>query len=200
MAKNDDEVEPTKQELALADISQAQLQRYQDVFAPFEDEWLQQSRVTAGEKERLSGQIAGDVEQAFASQQKQLTGMNPAGGGFAAGMRGLAVGKGKAGAAAQVSGNMQAENADATALMSGVRLGRGQAIEAQQGMAAMAENATSRAIGDAFTDQAESNAMAGMAGSAMGAAAYGVDKYATKKKTGGLSELSPGYTLTMLPD
>jgi hypothetical protein len=177
MGKNKDEVKATEQEKALGDISQKQFARYQQVFAPFEDEWLRESRVSAGEKKRLSGHIGGDVEQAVGGGHKQLTGMNPAGGNFTAGMRDLAVGKGKAKAKAQSEGTMQAENADATALMSGVRLGRGQAVEAQAGMEQMAGMATSKAVNDAFTDRAERDATAGLVGSAVGAAAWGVDKF-----------------------
>lgn len=177
MGKSKDEVKPTAQEKALAEISKAQLARYEAVFAPLEDKWLKGSRITAGDKERLSGSISGNVEQAFAKQREKLVGANPAGGMFSAGMRDLAVGKGKTTARAQTEGNVAAENADVTALMSGVRLGRGQAIEAQAGMEQLAGNATARAIGDAFEERASRDATATLVGSGMGALAYGVNKF-----------------------
>jgi hypothetical protein len=176
MGKGADKPEPTAQEAALSEISQSQLARYEAVFAPFEDEWLKESRVTAGEKERLSGHIAGDVAQTFSSAEKRLTGMNPASGNFSASARDLAVGKGKAGARAMAEGNLQAENADVGALMDGVKMGRGEAIEAQAGMEEMASLSTSKAINKAFTDQSNRDATAGMVGSAMGVAAYGATK------------------------
>jgi hypothetical protein len=199
MGKNKDEVKPTQQEIALSQISKQQLARYEAVFAPFEDEWLKESRVSGAEKERLAGQIGGQVEQAFAGEQKKLTGMNPAGGNFTAGMRDLAVGKGKAASRAQTEGGMQMENADVSALMSGVRLGRGQAIEAQAGMEQMAGHATSRAIGSAFADRASKDATADMVGSGMGVLAYGATKIPTGASggtTGSVDNLSQNYSLT----
>lgn len=191
MGKSKDKVKPTAQEIALADISKKQFARYEKVFAPFEDEWLEKSRVSAGEKERLAGHIAGDVKQTVAGEQDRMTGMNPASGNFSAGIRELAVRDGKATARAQVEGNMQAENADVTALMSGVRLGRGQAVEAQAGMGQMATQATSRGISEAFADRASRDATGNLVGSAAGAAAYGISNFNPSVPTTGTA--SPGY-------
>ncbi len=177
--KSNDKVKPTAQETALAEISKKQLRRYEHVFAPLEDKWLKDSRISAGEKERLRGHIAGDVTQAASARKGSFKGMNPSSGNFTAGMRDLAVGKGKATSKALADGNMQAENADVTALMSGVRLGRGQAVEAQSGMSSMADMATSKAISDAFVDRANSNATADLVGSGLGVAAYGMSKFKT---------------------
>jgi hypothetical protein len=182
MGKGADKPEPTAQENALAEISKNQLARYEATFAPFEDEWLKESRVTAGEKERLSGHIAGDVAQTFSTAEKKLTGMNPASGNFAASARDLAVGKGRAGARAMAEGNLQAENADVAALMDGVKMGRGEAIESQAGMEEMASLATSKAINEAFTDQSNRDATAGMVGSAIGVAGYGATKFGSGMK------------------
>jgi hypothetical protein len=180
MGKGADKPEPTAQENTLAEISRNQLARYEATFAPFEDEWLKESRVTAGEKERLSGHIAGDVAQTFSSAEKKLTGMNPASGNFSASARDLAVGKGKAGARAMAEGNLQAENADVAALMDGIKMGRGEAVDAQAGMEEMASLATSKAINKAFTDQSNRDATAGMVGSGVGAVAYGATRTETE--------------------
>jgi hypothetical protein len=198
VGKNSNEVKETAQEKALATISRKQLDRYETVFAPMEDTWLKESRVSQGEKDLLAGHIAGDVSQAASDRQRQLTGANPASGNFTAGMRDLAVGKGKALGRAQTEGNMQAENADVTALMSSIRLGRGQAIEAQAGMEDMADMATSKAISNAFNDRAERDAMAGMVGSSAGAAAYGAGKFKMPSDHDGISvdDLKMNYSLT----
>jgi hypothetical protein len=198
VAKNSNKVKETEQEKALAKVSKSQFARYEQVFAPFEDKWLKESRVSQGEKDLLAGHIAGNVSQAVADRQRQLTGVNPASGNFNAAMRGLAVGKGKALGRGLTEGNMQAENADVTALMSGIRLGRGQAIEAQAGMEDLAGMATSKAIGKAFNAQAERDATAGMVGSAMGAAAYGVGKFgALSSGSDGIdvADLKRGYSV-----
>lgn len=158
---------PTAQEVALAEISRKQLDRYSEVFAPFEDEWLTESRVSSGEKGRLAGQIGGDVEQAFAVEGRRGGGMDPGG------MRDLAVAKAKSKAGAQASGTVRAENADVSALMSGVRLGRGQAVEAAAGMGEMAAVSVSESINKALTKQAKSDATADMVGSGLGVLAYG---------------------------
>ena len=170
---------PTAEEIELARISREQLQRYKEVFAPLEDKWLQDSRVSAGEKALLGGQIGGEVEQQFAPQSARLGGMNPAGGGFTAGARDLAVAKAKAGGRAQAGGVVQAENADVSAVMSGVRMGRGQAVEAQQGMEQMASLATSEAMSKALLKQASRDATADMVGSGLGVVAYGAGKMGT---------------------
>lgn len=176
MGKGAEKPKPTEQEKALADISAQQFTRYQEVLAPFEDEWLEQSRVTGGEKERLAGEIAGGVEKSFSGAGQRLKGMNPASGAFTAGARELALSKGKARAGGMAEGTLQAENADVEAMMSGIQLGRGEAVRAQSGMGEMAALSTSKAINKAFTDQAESDATADMVGSGAGVAAWGATR------------------------
>jgi len=196
MGKKSDKVKPTQQEIALADISKKQFARYQSTFAPLEDKWLKESRVSGGEKDLLAGHIAGDVSQDVAGHEKQMVGMSPASGNFTAGARDLAVGKGRALGRGATEGNMQAENADVTALMSGIRLGRGQAIEAQAGMEDMAGQATSRAINKAFNKQSDRAATAGLVGSAAGAAAYGVGKIGTAAPAAAEGVAAPQWTGT----
>jgi len=174
MSKKETAVAATPEEIALADISRQQFNRYQKVLAPFEDEFLRESRITEGEKQQMHGTINADVKQAVATE---YPGVTPAGGrNVQTAARDLAVGETKAMSSAQAAGNMRAENADVKAIMDGIQMGRGQAIEAVSGLGTEAAYSTDKAIRDAFGDQQERNDNAELIGSAMGTIAYGAGK------------------------
>lgn len=177
MGKNK-KVKETDQQKALAEIGKAQLDRYKGVFAPLEDKWIKSSRVTAGERERIAGEVGGGVEASFAPQRRGVS--------TAAEARTLSLAQARGGALAQTEGALGGEAMDKAALDNAVNLGRGEAVEAVAGLGDVASRSVSRSISRAFAGQASRAATADMVGSAAGVAAWGARQL--KPADGNLSD------------
>lgn len=152
-------VDETEQERALAEIAAQRFNRYREVFAPLEDQYIQQVFDVRNQSnyETAGGIAAAQFQKEFQTGQDKLTdqmiqqGVDPSSGAFqensAALRRAQAVGQGVG-----VSG---AKVANTDRFYQGLRgvmaIGQGQSADAIEGMAGLARQSQERA-----TDSAES--------------------------------------------
>jgi hypothetical protein len=177
-------VDETEQERALAEIAAQRFNRYKEVFAPLEDQYIQQVFDVRNQSnyENAGGIAAAQFQKEFQTGQDKLTdqmfqqGVDPSSGAFqensAALRRAQAVGQGLG-----VSG---AKVANTDRFYQGLRgvmaIGQGQSADAIEGMAGLARQSQERANASAETAFNKSSAIRSGVSAGLGyAAAPAVD-------------------------
>ena len=172
-------VDETEQERALAEIAAQRFNRYKEVFAPLEDQYIQQVFDVRNQSnyENAGGIAAAQFQKEFQTGQDKLTdqmfqqGVDPSSGAFqensAALRRAQAVGQGLG-----VSG---AKVANTDRFYQGLRgvmaIGQGQSADAIEGMAGLARQSGERATAAAESAFERSSAIRSGVASGLGYAA-----------------------------
>ena len=180
LMKGDSEVEETSQEIELSRISREQWNEYQDRFRPFEDEWIKNTEMDAGDHAKMTGQVNAavgsefDKEQAVGEKQMFKVGMDPSSGAFKAMTSGIAAQRGAATGKAQSISSQAVDDQTYQGLQQAISLGRGQAVEAGRDMTSLAYDATGKAISDTINrnDTTQSWVSSGMSAAGMGLAGW----------------------------
>lgn len=173
----DNEIKETAEEKALAKISAEQWNQYQERFRPFEDQWIADTKMDAGDQAKMAGQVNAGVGAAFDERQATAetanfnAGMDPSSGRFKAAVSGLSEQRGTATAKATTAASQAVDDQTYQGLQSAVAMGRGQSAEALRDMTSLASDATAAAIGDAQNAQ---NTRSSYASSAMTAVGMGL--------------------------
>ncbi|WP_136810004.1 hypothetical protein [Desulfosediminicola flagellatus] len=159
LCKGSGKVEETAQEKELAKISQEQWNEYETRFKPFEDEWIKNTEMDAGDQAKMAGQVNTGVGAVFDNQQREVTsqnfsaGMDPSSGRFKAAISGLSNRKGTAAAKAKTDASQAVDDQTYLRLQGAVAMGRGQSTGAMRDMTTLAGDATNKAIADAQSEQ-----------------------------------------------
>jgi hypothetical protein len=180
MKGSDNEVEETSQEIALARISREQWNEYNTRLKPFEDEWIENTAMDAGDHAKMTGQVNAAVGSEFDKQQavgeKQMfqAGMDPSSGAYKAMVSGVNADRGVAQGKAQSVASQAVDDQTYQGLQQSVNLGRGQAVEAGRDMTSLAYDATGKAISDTINkrDTTQSWVSSGMSAAGMGLAGW----------------------------
>ena len=184
MGKGAKKLDETEQERALAEIAAQRFNRYKEVFAPLEDQYIQQVFDVRDQSnyENAGGIAASQFQREFQTGQDKLSdqmfqqGVDPSSGAFqensAALRRAQAVGQGLG-----VSG---AKVANTDRFYQGLRgvmaIGQGQASDAIEGMAGLARQSQERATASAESAFNKSSAIRSGVSAGLGyAAAPAVD-------------------------
>lgn len=186
MGKSDPKrLDETAEERALAEISAQRFNRYKEVFAPLEDQYIQQVMDVRnqGNYEQAGGLAAAEYQRSFQTAQDNLTnemvqqGVDPSSGAFqgnsAALRRAQAVRQGLGVSGAKVA------NTDRfyKGLQGVIAMGQGQAAESIGGMADIAKTAQEKAASSAESAfQTSSAVRSGIAAGAGYLASPWVDK------------------------
>lgn len=185
-------VDETEQERALAEIAAQRFNRYKEVFAPLEDQYIQQVFDVRDQSnyETAGGIAAAQFQKEFQTGQDKLTdqmiqqGVDPSSGAFqensAALRRAQAVGQGVG-----VSG---AKVANTDRFYQGLRgvmaIGQGQASDAIEGMAGLARQSQEKAAASAESAFNRSSAIRSGVSAGLGyAAAPAVDSRLQRPRT-----------------
>jgi len=180
LMKGDNEVEETSQEIALAQISREQWNQYNTRLKPFEDEWIENTAMDAGDHAKMTGQVNTavgsefDKEQAVGERQMFQAGMDPSSGAYKAMTSGVATDRGAATGKAQSISSQAVDDQTYQGLQQSVAMGRGQAVEAGRDMTSLAYDATGKAISDTINqnDTTQSWVSSGMSAAGMGIAGW----------------------------
>ena len=192
MGKGAKKLDETEQERALAEIAAQRFNRYKEVFAPLEDQYIQQVFDVRDQSnyENAGGIAAAQFQKEFQTGQDKLTdqmfqqGVDPSSGAFqensAALRRAQAVGQGIG-----VSG---AKVANTDRFYQGLRgvmaIGQGQASDAIEGMAGIARQSQERAAASAESAFNRSSAIRSGVSAGLGyAAAPAVDSRLQRPRT-----------------
>jgi hypothetical protein len=192
MGKGAKKLDETEQERALAEIAAQRFNRYKEVFAPLEDQYIQQVFDVRDQSnyENAGGIAAAQFQKEFQTGQDKLTdqmfqqGVDPSSGAFqensAALRRAQAVGQGLG-----VSG---AKVANTDRFYQGLRgvmaIGQGQASDAIEGMAGLARQSQERAAASAESAFNRSSAIRSGVSAGLGyAAAPAVDSRLQRPRT-----------------
>lgn len=188
MSGDADTPAPTEAERALAEVAASRFTRYQNVFAPLENEYIREvfALRSPGSFQEARGQASTAVEREFGAAERDLdrrafsAGIDPSSGAYQGGSRALMRAKERAlglgGAGAQID---QADRAY-QGMQNVIAMGNNQAFDAMEGMGDVAARANDNAARSAQT--AFNRATTGMevAGTAAGVAAgYGVNRNGT---------------------
>ena len=179
MGKGAKKLDETEQERALAEIAAQRFNRYKEVFAPLEDQYIQQVFDVRNQSnyENAGGIAASQFQREFQTGQDQLSdqmfqqGVDPSSGAFqensAALRRAQAVGQGIG-----VSG---AKVANTDRFYQGLRgvmaIGQGQSADAIEGMAGIARQSQQNAITSAEAAFNSNKAVRNIGGGILGYAA-----------------------------
>jgi len=163
----DNEVKETSYEKELARVATEQWARYEETFKPLENEWINNvTGDTTSSKQSLAGDVAGQIGTEYDGAQQEMdsgnmaAGTNVSSGKFKESYsRGEDIGKGLTRSNFGVDANQTGQ------MMDIIRVGRGQAADAQSSMTDIANRSVTDTIGDARTS-AQSRADTGSAVSA----------------------------------
>lgn len=190
MGGGGDEVKETAEEREMARIGVERLQRYDEVFKPIENKFIAKqmdqkpTRDAAGREAWMGSTVA------FDNIKKRMTQTGNTGRGPGSGAFGMAATDSEEAAAhglAQVDASNVADKQNVNNLQGIISMGRGQAVDALNGMAASARDAGRKAIDRANAAGARKERYAGMAGLAagIGTSAY-MNRTPTPQSAGGL--------------
>lgn len=185
----------TEQEKALAETMKGQWAHYTTDLRPLEDRWLATLKTDAGDKAMVAGQTAAGIGNQFDKAQEGMTGgmfaknIDPSSGKFVGAMNGLTMDKTKTVGAGTTKASQAVDDATVENLQNAVSVGRGQAVEATQGMGSLASKAQGDAIANTNltlrSDMADQERSEALAGTAMSAAGLGLKKFNPVKLSGG---------------
>ncbi|WP_440997651.1 hypothetical protein [Arhodomonas sp. SL1] len=153
----DAEVKETEDEKVLAQVGKQQWERYKDVFAPLENQYMDRVRMGEPERAQAEGVANAAVQQNYSGQPDQITGQSIERG---AGMEGAGVSAlqssalDRAATQAMTGVNAQQNVSDAhyEGLESVIQLGRGKSASAVQGMSNIAARSNQEAVNSALQD------------------------------------------------
>lgn len=156
------EVSETPEEKELARIASEKWDRYQDVFVPLENQYMDEvDRMgTQGAMDEVTGQAASTTQQGVGEMP-----VNPNEGAPMGGI-GSALGSARAGAVSRAGTGLRGQ--EIAGKQGLVAMGQGQSAEAMQGLGDVATQAAQEAQGEAFRDFNRRNAWANLAGQAAG--------------------------------
>lgn len=189
------EVKETQQEKAAADVALKQWNLYQNELKPFENMFMEdvESLNDQSKYDNLAGSTNLQYQQQFgqarqqAAQQLTSAGVDPSSGKFAGALDNLTQNQ----VAGQIDTNNRAQTSQQDKYVAGLQdvtaLGAGQKAEALSGFQSIANASGQRARQDAQTALSNQQAMQGLVGAGLGAAAsYGANSLgsaATKTPT-----------------
>jgi len=167
------EVPETSQEKAAAEVAMKEWNRYKDVYVPLENEWMEDNIVTDEEKQKAAAEAGGMVTKRYDDAGKGMAGpMTPGSGRFSAKTTDLNIERGKVAGRSMATASQIADDQHYAGLEAAVSLGRGQATDAQLGMADIAARSVKDATSDAVQDWKEKDDTLSAIGAVGGMAAY----------------------------
>ncbi len=179
------EVEETVEQKELAKIAAEKWTKYQEVYVPMENRFMEriddmgsqwQSDQAAGAANMSTQEEFGRMESAVEKAQFDA-GVDPNSGRFAATTGGLAEAKAESGAEGEVSARISQKDAYIGGLSNVVKLGQGQSVSAQQGLAEVASDSAANAAGAARNEYNKQTSTREMIGTAGGmATSYGLNQ------------------------
>lgn len=146
-----DEIKPTEEEKALADVAIERWNEYQEKIVPYENRYMEQVQRTEGDYAMGRGQGAVSVEQAFAparkEQEKNLfsAGVRPGSGSHVMQANNLNMDKAQSRGVGVGEGHMAVQGRHLAGLQNIVNLGEGQAADAQTGLSSIASGSATDA-------------------------------------------------------
>lgn len=171
------EIKETSQEKAAAEIAMKEWNRYQDIYVPLENAWMDDIRVTAEEKAKIAGEAGGMVTKRYDDAQASLSA--PGSGKFNSNLTTLNVERGKTAGRSMATASQLADDQHYAGLQAAVNVGRGQATDAQLGMSDLAAQSVKDATSDAVADWRSRDDTLSAIGGVAGMAGYNL----WKKKT-----------------
>ena len=180
LMKGSTEVKETSEEKEIAKISREQWNEYQTRFRPFEDEWIKNTEMDAGDHAKMTGQVNTavgsefDKEQAVGEKQMFKAGMDPSSGVYKAMVSGVNVDRGAATGKSKSISSQAVDDQTYQGLQQAISLGRGQAVTAGRDMTSLAYDATGKAISDTINknDTTQAWVSSGMSAAGMGLAGW----------------------------
>jgi len=189
---DDNEVKETEAERTQSKLAIERWNDYQERFAPLENRLMAEVRTTPGEMEQAQGYANAASEQQFSGARMGLrdnlfsAGFNPASGGFASRMAGLATDEALATGMNEADIGQAMSDQEVYGLQGVTQLGQGNSATAFEQYGRAAGSAQDQAINDARTALNERLAMQQSVGQVAGAAtAYGTGGVGLNKPSAG---------------
>lgn len=180
----DNEIEPTEEEKALANIAVDRWNDYESRIKPYENEFMAEVQMTPGDYQKARGDAVTATEQSFADERADLSenlfakqGVAPGSGSHAMQTGGMAQDQAEVAGVGAGEAHTATQAQHMAGLQSIVDMGQGQASEAKSGLGSVAQGAAQDAQHRASmaADQRQSTRKA--VGSALGAGtAYYMNK------------------------
>jgi len=172
--KSKNRVKETPFEREAARIAAEEWNRYQQVFVPLENEFIQQIQIGPQDYQFAQGLAAGENRQQFSQAQRGLEtqlaagGVNPNSGRFQGAISDLNTAQGQSAAAGVTQANVDTRRRQIRGLNAAIGMGRGQAVQADLGFRRQAAAESQRAISDAQLAFQKNAATQGAVGTAAG--------------------------------